>query len=259
MFENIIFNNLYSYLNANNLITKNQSGFRPGYSTTNQLLYLVNEIHEAFEDPKSLEVRAVFLDLSKAFDKVWYDGYGGIYGRLLKLFENYLHKRKQRVVLNDFSSDYSLIESGVPQASVLGPLLFLICINDLERNIKSNINFFADGTMLFSIVKDPIISANDLNQDLDKICQWAHQWKMEFNPDPTKQATEMLFSCKKNSPNHPRLIFNGSVVVKVNEQKHLGLILESGLFFEKHLSVKIKAKRNIGILKHLSKCLPQDT
>ena len=74
LFEKIIFNNVYNYLNVNNLITKNQSGFRPGDSTTNQLLYLVNEIHKAFEDPASLEVRAVFLDISKAFDKVWRDG-----------------------------------------------------------------------------------------------------------------------------------------------------------------------------------------
>ena len=145
--EKIIFNNLYSYLNANNLITKNKSGFRPGDSITNQLLYLVNEIHEAFEDPKSLEVRAVFLDISKAFDKVWHDGLifklkqNGISGRLLKLFENYLHNRKQRVVLNGFHSNYSLIAAGVPQGSVLGPLLFLLYINDLEKNITSNINF----------------------------------------------------------------------------------------------------------------------
>ena len=83
---------------------------------------------------------------------------------------------------------------------------------------------------------------------------------MEFNPDPTKQATEVLLSCKKNSPGHPQLIFNGSVVVKVNEQKYLCLILESGLSFEKHFSVKIiKVKRNIGILKHLSNFLPLKT
>ena len=83
---------------------------------------------------------------------------------------------------------------------------------------------------------------------------------MEFNPDPTKQATEVLFSCKKNSPAHPQLIFNGSVVVKVNVQIHLGLILESGLSFEKHLCVKIiKVKRNIGILKHLPNFLPLKT
>ena len=112
-------------------------------------------------------------------------------------FQNYLNNRKQRVVLNGSYSSYKTVESGVPQGSVLGPLLFLIYINDLERDVKSNIKFFADDTMLFSIVKDPAISANDLNHDLNTIHQWTQQWKMEFNPDPSKQATEVLFSCKK--------------------------------------------------------------
>ena len=266
IFEKIIFNNLYSYLNVNNLITKNQSGFRPGDSTTNQLLYLVNEIHKAFENPKSLEVRAVFLDISKAFDKVWHKGLlfklkqNGVSGSLLMFFQDYLNNRKQRVVLNGSYSSYSTIESGVPQGSVLDPLLFLIYINDLEKNIKSNIKFFADDTMLFSIVNDPAISANNLNHDLDIIQRWAYQWKMEFNPDPTKQANEVLFSCKKSSPNHPQLIFNGIVVSKVNDQKHLGLILDSRLSFEKHINGKIiKAKKIVGILKHLSKFLPLRT
>ena len=247
IFEKIIFNNLYSNLNANNLITKNQSGFRPGDYTTNQLLFLADETHQTFVDPKSLEVRAVFLDISKAFDKVWHDKLisklkqNGISGSLLQLFENYLLNRNQRVVLNGSLSNYSVIESGVPQGSVLGPLLFLIYINDLERNIKSNIKFFDDDTMLISIVKSPVITAEDLNHDLAII---DHQWKMEFNPDPTKQATEVLFSCKKVCPNHPQLIFNGSVVKKVNEQKHLGLIVDSGLSFKKHLNRKIiKAKK----------------
>ena len=89
----------------------------------------------------------------------------GISSKLLKLFQNYLSNRKQRVVLNGFSSDYSSIESRVPQGSVLGPLLFLIYINDPEKNIKSNVNFFADDTMLFSIVNNQTISANELNHD----------------------------------------------------------------------------------------------
>ena len=158
--EKIIFNDLYAYLHTNNLITKNQSGFRPGDSTTNQLLYLLDEIHQAFDSTKSLEVRAVFLDISKAFDKVWHDGLifkleqNRISGNLLRLLQNYLNDRKQRVVINGSYSDHSNIESGVPQGSVLGPLLFLVYINDLERNIKSNIKFFADDTMLFSIVKN---------------------------------------------------------------------------------------------------------
>ena len=72
--------------------------------------------------------------------------------------------------------------------------------------------------MLFSIVKDTVISAIDLNHDLDLIYQWTYQWKLEFNPAPTKQATEVLFSCKKSSPNHPQLIFNGTAVINVKEQ-----------------------------------------
>ena len=197
---------------------------------------------------------------------MWHDGLifklkqNSISGSLLKLFKNYLHNRTQRVVLNGSSSDYSEIESGVPQGSVLGPQLFLIYINDLERDRKSNIKCFADDTMLFSVVKDLVISADDLNHDLDIIYQWAHQWKMEFNPDHTKQATEILFSCKKVSPIHPQLIFNGTVVKKVNEQKHLGFILDSVLSFKKHIDEKIiKAKKNIGIIKHLSKYIPLKT
>ena len=184
----------------------------------------------------------------------------GISGKLLKLLQNYLSNRKQRVVLNGFSSDYSSIESGVPQGSVLGPLLFLIYINDLEQNIKSNVNFFTDDTMLFSVVNNPSISANELNQDLKVISQWAYQWKRKFNPDLNKQATELLFSCKKTVQITHLFFFNESIVPKVNEQKHLGLILDSKLSFERHVNEKImKAKKGIGIIKYLSKFLPIKT
>ena len=111
------------------------------------MLFLVNEIHEAFEDPKSIEVRAVFLDISKAFDKVWHDGLifklkqNGITGNLLKLFESYLQNRKQRVVLNGFYSDYSVIESGVPHGSIVGHLLFLIYIMILKGILNLMLNF----------------------------------------------------------------------------------------------------------------------
>ena len=169
-------------------------------------------------------------------------------------FQNYLNNRKQRVVLNSSHSTYPIVEYGVPQWSVLGLLLFHIYINDLERNIRSNIYFFADDTILFSIVQDPVISANNLNLNI------IHQGKMEFNPASTEQTSEVLFSCKKSSPNQPQQIFNRTVVAKVNEQKHFGLVLDSNLSFEKHLNEKIiKAKKVVGILKHPSKCLPLKT
>ena len=105
-------------------------------------------------------------------------------------------------------SKWGEIKAGVPQGSVLGPLLFLIYINDLEENIKSNVKFFADDTSLFSIVKDPEFSYDMLQHDLDSISEWAYQWKMSFNPDPTKQAEEILFSHKYFRVDHPPLHFN---------------------------------------------------
>ena len=125
----------------------------------------------------SREVRRVFLDMSKAFDKVWHEGLlyklkqNEISSQMLNLLTNYLDKRKQRVLLNGCESHWAIIEYGVPQGSVHGPLLFLIYINDLEKGIKSKINFFADDTSLFSTVTDPTLTASELNHDLKLIEQ----------------------------------------------------------------------------------------
>ena len=148
-------------------------------------------------------MRGVFLDISKAFDKVWHSGLlfklqaYGVEGQLLALLKAYLHDRQQRVVLNAQTPDWRKVNSGVPQGSVLGPLLFLIFINDLPDGITSLCKIFADDTSLFSKVYDIDISAKELNSDLENISKWAFQWKMQFNPDPNKQANEVYFS-KKN-------------------------------------------------------------
>ena len=177
-------------------------------------------------------------------------------GPVLNLLTNYLQNRKQRVVLNGSSSNYFSTESGVPQGSVSGPLLFLIYINDLEKNIKSKIKFFADDTMIFSVVQDSALTASELNHDLELINMWAYQWKMAFNPEPNKQAVEVLFSQKRLDSNHPHLFFNHSMVLKVDAHKHLGPILDSKLLFVNHINEKIKlAKKCIGVLKYLSQYL----
>ena len=158
---------------------------------------------------------------------MWHEGLifklrqNGVNGKLLSFFTNYLKNRKQRVVINGSESDWCDVKAGVPQGSVLGPLLFLVYINDLENGMKSNVKFFADDTSLFSIVHDPLSSASDLNHDLELIRIWAHQWKMCFNPDPTKPAEEVLFSQNKSNPVHPPLYFNGTLVKRVNEHKHM--------------------------------------
>ena len=121
----------------------------------------------------------------------------GVSGELYNLYENYLSDRFQRVLLNGQTSSWRPVLAGVPQGSILGPLLFLIYINDLPNELKSNAKLFADDTSLFTIVKDKSESANILNNDLSEISKWAYNWKMLFNPDPSKPAQEVVFSKKK--------------------------------------------------------------
>ena len=120
-----------------------------------------------------------------------------ISGEIYKLLENYLSGRFQRVFLNGQTSSWRPILAGVPQGSILGPLLFLIYINDLPNELKSNAKLFADDTSIFTIVKYENESANVLNNDLLLISKWAFNWKILFNPDPNKPAEEVLFSKKR--------------------------------------------------------------
>ena len=264
IFERLIFNSMYNYISKNNLLSPNQSGFRHGDSCTNQLLSIVHNIHSSFDAYNSLEVRGVFLDMSKAFDKVWHDGLiyklenFGIKGRLLSLLTDFLSNRSQRVALNGQYSEWKDIKAGVPQGSILGPLLFLIYINDLSSNLKSTVKLFADDVSLFSVIHDPNLSAAELNSDLRTINDWAHKWRMSFNPDPLKQATEVLFSKKRTIVNHPDLFFNGVKIDRVPMQKHLGMILDEKLTFIDHVAAKIsKASKGIGILRKLFYLIPR--
>ena len=119
-----------------------------------------------------------------------------------------------------------------------------------ELHLKSF--FFADDTSLFSTVTDATLTASELNHDLKLIEQWPYLWKMSFNPDPNKQAIEVLFSHKINSSIHPPLYFNNQEVCSTVHHKHLGLILYSKLTFTKHISQKISiAGKGIGIIKYI--------
>ena len=141
------------------------------------------DIYQSFND--GLETRAVFLDISKAFDKVWHKGLlcklkqNGISGNLLNIIKYFLSLRKQRVVLNGQHSTCVNIEAGVPQASILGPLLFLIYINDLSDHLTSNPKLLANDISLFSIVQN-INSTTTKFKHLSKISNWVFQWKMNF-------------------------------------------------------------------------------
>ena len=158
LFEKVIYNSLYKYYESNHILNVNQSGFRSGDSCINQLISITHEIFQSFDSNPSLEVRGVFLDISKAFDRVWHKGLlfklksNRIKGNLYNLIESFLCSRFERVLLNSQNSKWESILAGVPQGSILGPLLFLIYINDISENLESNVKLFADDTYIFSVV-----------------------------------------------------------------------------------------------------------
>ena len=170
IFEKAIYQNLLNYIEHENLLNINQSGCRSNEGCINQLISITHEIYCAFNCNPLLEVKSVFLDLSKAFDKVWHQGLlfklesFGIRGKLLSLLEDYLSNRFQRIILNGQESSWLPIKARVPQGSILEPLLFLIYINSIAK-------LFANDTSLFSIVQDPNKSVKYLNQDLSVISQ----------------------------------------------------------------------------------------
>ena len=154
----------------------------------------------------------------------------GVSGDLLSTLIDFLKERQQRVVLNGQHSRWSNVSAGVPQGSILGSR-FLIYINDLPDNLSSNPKLFADDISLFSVEHDINQSGINLNDDLEKISNWAIQWKMSFNPDTNKQAQEVIFSRSLQMSNHPSLTFSSTSVTQSEIKKHLGMFLD----FEKHI------------------------
>ena len=172
IFEKCIYDTLYNYFEENNLFNTCQSGFRKGDSCISQLLSITHDIFKGFDSNPSLDTRGIFLDISKAFDRVWHEGLifklqsYSISSSLLRLLKDSLSDRIQRVVLNGQASDWKEVLAGVPQGSILGPLLFLIFINDLSEYVESKVKIFADDTSLFSLVTDQGECSIKLNRDL---------------------------------------------------------------------------------------------
>ena len=176
----------------NKLFTEFQSGFMPGDPCVAQLLSVTREIYKSFDCNPPAGEREIFLDISKAFDKIWHEGLifklktYGIDDDLLKLLTNYLEDCKQIVAFNGKTSSWKNVLAGVPQGSISGSILFLIYINDLLDGNKSICKIFADDTSLFSKVKNKNCSNAELNNKLKIISNWAIQWKMLSNLDPNK-------------------------------------------------------------------------
>ena len=233
-------------MEINNLMNKTQHGFRSGRSTISQLLHYLDSILTKLEEGK--EVDSIYLDFAKAFDKVDHQillkkvASLNIGGKILKWIETFLISRKQSVKVEQELSESVQVLSGVPQGSVLGSLLFLILMIDIDDGIIDSIlASFADDTRIWSALKD-FLQTNNLQEELNKVYKWAEINNMQFNESKFEL---MYFGNNKSdiSYNSP----TGSVITKKDTIKDLGIIFEDKLLFHKHItSIVAKGHRIAG-------------
>ena len=226
LFESCIHKYVFNFLKENNILTSSQSGFMPNDSCVNQLLCIYNELLTSHD--KGIASQAVYLDITKAFDRVWHRGLlvklssVGIRGRLLLWFNDYLFNRKQATVIKGYKSNLENIQAGVPQGSVLGPLLFLIYINDIVKDIESTIKLFADDTSISLSIENPVTRSETLNRDLTRISEWGTKWKVFFN----ETKTEVINYAHGNDDSLP-LSFASTPLEPMSQHKHLGIVLQN--------------------------------
>ena len=255
--ERIIKKQLMTYLIENDTLSKDQHGFLNRRSCLSNLLESIEEITALYDE--GLPVDEIFLDLSKAFDKVPHQRLLykiqniGITGNLLKWIESFLIKRRQRVRINGTYSDWCDVRSGVPQGSVLGPILFILYINDLPDTIKSSCKIFADDTKLIQAIRD-IKSTQQLQEDLDALQKWSETWKLEFNASKCK----VLHIGKKNPKTSYSI--NNRNLTSVKEEKDLGCIMSTDL--KQYSNIKhhvTKANVLLGMIRRTFTYLPKES
>ena len=255
IFEKLLHIRLYSFIESQGLLCKEQYGFRKKKSTCDAISDLLNNIYNSLNDKKYLG--AIFLDLSKAFDTVPHDillkklEHYGIRGVALKLLESYLANRKQFVYVNGCKSQTKEVAIGVPQGSVLGPLLFLIYINDLPLSTKLlNVILFADDTTLFASDTNIYNLRNNMNDDLQLVSEWLIANCLTLNITKTYY---IIFTTRE-VPNNLQIKIGQNILERHKSGKFLGVILDEKLTFKEHLTtITSKISKVVGLfykLKH---------
>ena len=263
VFEKCIKSRLTQYFTDRNLLSSVQFGFQNNISTQDAIIYLVEKAYDNLNVKSSL--LTIFIDFSKCFDSLnreiliqKLEAYG-IRGLPLKLFISYLTNRKQAVKIGNQVSEFSLIETGVPQGSVLGPLLFLIYVNDLPliSNLFSSCLFADDTTLIFENVdKTDLITS--CNIGLEKFSEWCRANRLAVNPAKTNS---MLFSnVLKSEDIHNRIYLNNSNVQHASSVQFLGVEIDKKLKFKNHINnITNKISKNTGILYKLRSSVPTNT
>lgn len=192
---------------------------------------------------KGNTVDCIYMDYQKAFDTVPHrrllrklEAYG-IQGQILGWIEDFLRNRKQRVTVNGKNSDWTGVLSGIPQGSVLGPLLFVIFINDLPDNVDSEVFLFADDTKIFRTITTPQ-DPDILQQDLNQLSNWSDTWLLKFHPDKCKQM-----KIGANYIQDAQYKLKDHVVKTVTNEKDIGVTIDTELNFEQHIGEKAKKRQ----------------
>ena len=248
LLEKVIHHQTMKYLELNNILSSFQSGFRPDHSTTSTVAKITDKIISNME--RGQLTYAIYIDFSKAFDTIDHDillnklQHLGFTGKARSWFKSYLKGRSQTVKANETKSKPYKITHGVPQGSVLGPLMFLLYINDISESITfSDHELYADDTILICAGPNPSNTQSKLQSDLSKLAGWCESNKLTIN---FKKTMSMVFGSRhrlKQVP-PPKFKLNNKVIGNTTSYKYLGLTLDSTLSFDKHTSNLIKTVTN---------------
>ena len=245
--EHCIRDHIDTHMRMNNLYSTQQYGFIKGRSTVLQLLTVMDTWTKTLDSYESIDI--VYLDFLKAFDTVPHRRLIGklkslgITGSTLNWVEAFLSNRRQRVTINGTDSEWANVTSGIPQGSVLGPILFVLYINDLPSCIHSNVFMFADDTKVFKVIKDD----NDvqiLQADLENLATWSSKWLLRFHPDKCK----IMHVGTRAEHDHVYTLNVDNTVHELrytDEEKDIGVIVDSKLEFDKHIYQQINKASSI--------------
>ena len=256
--EHILASNIVKHLDAQGIMYDLQHGFREKRSCETQLVMMIEDLARNANARKQTDV--ILLDFSKAFDKVkhskllWKLHNYGIRGKVLSWIQAFLGNRSQRVVIDGEESGSIPVNSGVPQGSVLGPILFLTYINDLPDGISSQVRLFADDTALYLTIKGEEDSSA-LQKDLDLLSVWEKKWDMQFNPSKC-QVVQVTGS---KSPIKSEYILHGQVLETVTCARYLSVDIRSNISWTSHIDRVVgNANRSLGYIRRNIKSKDQE-
>ena len=257
LLEHVIYTNVINHLEKQGYLNDKQHGFRSNHSCESQLALTVNDLAKILDDKGQVDI--IIMDFCKAFDTVPHESllakisHAGIHGSLHLWIRNFLTQRSQQVVLDGATSFPTHVTSGVPQGTVLGPLLFLLYINDITDEITSEVRLFADDCIMYRQVKNTQDSV-DLQKDIDSLCAWEQRWQMQFNK--AKCYAMHITHKKKMIESHYHM---GDSVLQTVSNHTLGVEINNKLSWANHIqNVTSRANQILGLLRrNLYSCSPK--